>query len=105
MRIHFKGTGFGRKLFLNAILAALMGAAAVALWSAQAPQSPAPAWQTAAGGKMAFDTASVKRNATAPSHVTGSNFPLGPGDVYAPNRGCSGRRTSRCLTIWSSPTS
>jgi uncharacterized protein (TIGR03435 family) len=88
MRSHFTGAGSGRNLLLNVVWAVLTGAAALALCSAQQPsQSPAPEWQTAAGGKMAFDTVSVKRNATAPPNAAGSNFPLGPGDVYVPNGG------------------
>lgn len=54
---------------------------------AQAPatQPPTPQWQIDAGGKMAFDVASVKPDKSdAPAN---SNFPLGPGDGYAPNGG------------------
>jgi len=37
---------------------------------------------------MVFDAASVSQNTTAPSpYDEGSNFPLGPGDVYFPNGG------------------
>jgi uncharacterized protein (TIGR03435 family) len=47
-----------------------------------------PNWQVAAGGKMVFDTASVHESSTAESpRRIGSNFPLGPGDVYIPNGG------------------
>ncbi len=49
-------------------------------------QSPAPDWQTAAGGKMAFDVASVKQD-TALAGPTATNFPLGPGDSYSPTGG------------------
>ena len=52
-------------------------------------EHPAP-WEIAAGGKMAFDVASVKRNlepyppdGTAPH----SNFPLGSDEAYAMNGG------------------
>ena len=48
---------------------------------------PVPDWQKAAGGKMAFDVASVTRKTTARPYPIGSNFPLGPGDVYVPNGG------------------
>jgi uncharacterized protein (TIGR03435 family) len=50
-------------------------------------RSSVPDWQIAAGGKMAFDSASVKRNTTPPPSRVGFNFPLGPGDIYSPNRG------------------
>lgn len=49
-----------------------------------------PDWQTAAGGKLAFDAASVKQNKSG-LPPTGdkpqSNFPLGPGDLYYANGG------------------
>jgi uncharacterized protein (TIGR03435 family) len=50
-------------------------------------QPTTPEWQTAAGGKMAFDTATVRQNTTEPPGAGSANFPLGPGDVYMPNRG------------------
>ena len=88
MRTHYKRTGSGRKLFLKAALLALMSAVYLAQLAAQSPsESPAPYWQTAAGGKMAFDSATVKQNKTAPAYAAGSNFPLGPGDVYVPTGG------------------
>jgi hypothetical protein len=88
VRTHSEATGLGRKFFRNAILATLTGVAAVALCSTQSPSpSSAPDWQAAAGGKMAFDVASVKRNTSASPRGMGSNFPLGPGDVYVPNGG------------------
>jgi bla regulator protein BlaR1 len=43
-----------------------------------APQSPAP-WETAAGGKMAFEVASVKPTDSFPP----PNFPLDAGDGFA----------------------
>jgi uncharacterized protein (TIGR03435 family) len=55
---------------------------------AQAPtvQSPAVAqWQIDAGGKMAFDVASVKSNKS--NDPSNSNVPLGPGDTYSPSGG------------------
>jgi uncharacterized protein (TIGR03435 family) len=85
------GTNLGgarprRKPILKAILAAtLAGAVCSPLWSAQ---SQTPNWQAAAGGKMAFDDASVRQDTNAASSdEVGSNFPLGPGDVYFPNGG------------------
>jgi uncharacterized protein (TIGR03435 family) len=60
--------------------------------SAQSIQNPLPAtpartpqWQTDAGGKRAFDIASVKPNRSSDSAA--SNFPLGPGDAFVPNGG------------------
>ncbi|HEY6467937.1 MAG TPA: TIGR03435 family protein [Candidatus Acidoferrales bacterium] len=53
-------------------------------------QSSSSDWQTAAGGKMAFDTVSVKQNLEpyppegSPPH---SNFPLDSGDAYSLNGG------------------
>jgi uncharacterized protein (TIGR03435 family) len=45
-------------------------------------------WQTAAGGKMEFDVASVKQNTAAPSAQTvHSNIPLGPQDLFTPTGG------------------
>ncbi len=89
MGTHFAGTEFGRKLFPNAILAlTLMGAIWAPLWSARPRSQPqAPDWQTAAGGRMAFDAASVRKNTTAPARARSSDFPLGPGDIYVPNGG------------------
>jgi uncharacterized protein (TIGR03435 family) len=82
---HFTGDGSRRKLLRNAILAvALTGEVWVPLWSAQSPRSD---WQTAAGGKMAFDVASVTPNTTGPAYGMNSDFPLGPGDVYVATGG------------------
>jgi bla regulator protein BlaR1 len=41
-------------------------------------------WQTKAGGKMSFEVASVKRDTGA---FRSPNFPLDPGDAYAPTGG------------------
>jgi uncharacterized protein (TIGR03435 family) len=52
------------------------------------PETPGPNQQKAAGGKMSFDVASVKRNTSgAPAYRVSSNFPLGMGDSYPPNGG------------------
>src|ERR1700722_19528174 len=86
MRTHFSATGPERKLILKTLLAvALTGAAWAPLWPAQTPTVD---WQTAAGGKGVFVSASVTRNTTAlyPDAVS-SNFPLGPGDVYGSSGG------------------
>lgn len=47
-------------------------------------QSSAQNWETAAGGKMAFDVASVKQN-TATSNFTPPNFTLDDSDSYPGN--------------------
>jgi bla regulator protein blaR1 len=87
MRTHFKRKGPGRELFRKAILlVAIACSASLAKLAAQSSSEP-PNWQTAAGGKMAFDTSTVRQNKTAPPYASGSNFPLGPGDVYVPNGG------------------
>jgi bla regulator protein BlaR1 len=52
-----------------------------------APQSPAvPQWQIDAGGKMAFDVASVKPNKSVPARPT-SNIPLDSDDDFTPTGG------------------
>lgn len=53
-------------------------------------QSPAPDWQTAAGGKATFDVASVKQNKSGrfpAGDPPTTNVLLGPGDIYSPNGG------------------
>src|SRR5690242_1630534 len=49
------------------------------------PQSHTPEWEIAAGGKMAFQSASVKQNTSGPPYRSHLSFPLGPGDVYTPH--------------------
>ena len=84
----------GSFLARTALAVAFIGTTWVAFWqsltvAATAAQSrsqaAAPEWQRAAGGKMAFEGASVKQNTSLPPYRSGSNFPLGPGDVYVPN--------------------
>lgn len=60
-------------------------------------QSHTPDWQITAGGKMAFDTATVIQN-TARSSITGSDFPLGPGDVYDATGGRFGAKNLPLIT-------
>jgi uncharacterized protein (TIGR03435 family) len=53
-------------------------------------QSPAPDWQTAAGGKMSFDVASIKHNqcgSPSPDCSLDTNVSRVPGDFYSPNGG------------------
>jgi uncharacterized protein (TIGR03435 family) len=80
------------KRLLTAIIGAASVAAAILLGlanpsriHAQSAQMSAPDWQTAAGGKMAFDVASVKPNKL--HGQANSNVPLGPGEMYSPNGG------------------
>lgn len=87
MRTHFQRAGHTRKLFLKFVFQALTSTVCVLPLAAQTANPPAPYWQTVAGGKMAFDVVTVTRNTTAPPDAEGSNFPLGPGDVYVPNGG------------------
>src|SRR6266849_9469917 len=85
METHFAETNFVRGLLPSAILAVTLTAA---IWTPLCLAEPqARDWQTAAGGRMAFDVASVKKNTTAPSRARSSDFPLGPGEVYVPNGG------------------
>ena len=93
--------GKTKLLLKTAFAAALICTTCAPLWpqsptavltTAQSPspvgsQQISPEWQTAAGSKMAFDTATVRENTTAPPGAGGSNFPLGPGDVYSRNGG------------------
>jgi len=65
------------------VVTLLMVGVMAAVW-AQAPaaqSAPVPQWQTDAGGKIAFDVASVKQNKSSnPPHA---NFPLDAGDAYS----------------------
>jgi uncharacterized protein (TIGR03435 family) len=74
--------------FVAAVVASALTAPRV---RAQAAQSPmVPQWQIDAGGKMAFDVASVKQNKSGPpptGEMPFTSFPLNPGDVYSPNGG------------------
>src|SRR5579872_1509931 len=54
--------------------------------ASQARRIPAPQWQINAGGKMAFDIASVKVNKSG-SPVTSMNILLTPGDALRPTGG------------------
>jgi len=45
-------------------------------------QTPVPQWQIAAGGKMTFDVASIRKS--EPGTTPDANFPLDAGDAYAP---------------------
>jgi hypothetical protein len=56
--------------------------------AAQAPiaqTQKVPQWQTAAGGKMSFDVASIRPS--KPGTFTPPNFPLSSDDAYAPTAG------------------
>ena len=84
MKLGLIGTGFaviasrlsGSQLFLVAI----SGLWALGHCAAQPPLQE-PSWQTAAGGKRAFEVASVKIDA---GPFRPPNFPLDPGDAYRP---------------------
>src|ERR1700722_17815033 len=91
MRNHAEWRRFSLATAGAAVLAVLLIAGMpTAAWAqATTAQPPAvPQWQIDAGGKMAFDVASVKQNAAAPSGTTvQSNIYLGLGDAYAPTGG------------------
>src|SRR5690348_7332980 len=66
----------------------LLGLLCIAV--ATRPQTQSSDWEEAAGGKMAFDVASVRQNTSGlPPHgdPVRSNVPLGPDDSYAPTGG------------------
>jgi uncharacterized protein (TIGR03435 family) len=73
----------------HAAIVFLSVAALFVFGSANSPttraQSSSSDWQTAAGGKMSFDVASVKQNKSTDPPTT--NVLLGPGDIYSPNGG------------------
>ena len=50
------------------------------------PAATIPQWQIAAGGKMAFDVASVKRNMAGPSAFSG-NVLFSADDLFTPTGG------------------
>jgi uncharacterized protein (TIGR03435 family) len=55
-----------------------------------ATETPVPQWEIDAGGKMAFDVASVKQNKSGfppRGDSPHTNIPLGQGDVYSPTGG------------------
>ncbi len=77
-----------RRLISSASLAAI--AVSLILLKAQAQSSPTPAqpipgWQSAAGGKMEFEVASVRP--AAPGTRSHSNLDLSPDDTTVPNGG------------------
>src|SRR5258708_16168856 len=98
MATHFTETNFLRGRTPSAILViTLTGIIWTPLWPAQpTSSSQGPDWQAAAGGRMMFDVATVKKNTTGPNFSRSSSFPLGPGDVYIPN---AGRFQARNLTL------
>lgn len=57
------------------------------LAAAERPSQSTQDWEMAAGGNMAFESASVSQNITAVPGGVYFNFPIGPGDVYIPNGG------------------
>jgi uncharacterized protein (TIGR03435 family) len=70
-----------RRLQLVTMMLSLAG---IALTAQQQSQTR-PQWQMDAGGKMAFDVASVKPSKS--DDPPDSSFPLGPGDGYVPTGG------------------
>jgi uncharacterized protein (TIGR03435 family) len=98
MRNHSGGTRTERrKLFLTVasaaaiVVALLVGVIAASLGAQSAPgQAPTaqlpPQWQIDAGGKQAFDVASVEQDTADPSTAR-TNVPLGPTNVSTPSGG------------------
>jgi bla regulator protein blaR1 len=60
----------------------LLSVARVAITALSAQLPSVPDWQTAAGGKMAFEVASIKQS--KPGAGPHANFPLDDGDAYLP---------------------
>jgi uncharacterized protein (TIGR03435 family) len=92
MKNHFGVTLSARKKFLLATIgvAALTGPLVFGVLVLPAGQSSGPPqWQTDAGGRTAFDVASVKVNKCGlpPSCSIDSNVFLVPGDTYSPTGG------------------
>jgi hypothetical protein len=87
VRIMARHTGlrlnFSMKLLLGAV-ASITIAVPVVFGLAQATKET-PNWQKAAGGKMAFEVATIKPNVSDDSPKV--NFTLGPGDRYAKTAG------------------
>jgi uncharacterized protein (TIGR03435 family) len=75
-----KGTVMRRVDYWKAFFVAVC-CAAVFGQSAPAPAAQAQEWEKAAGGKKAFDVASVKLD---PGPFRPPNFPLDPGDAFRP---------------------
>lgn len=71
-----------QRFFRRAISAILVSGVCAAVALAQSRSVPPPDWQEAAGGKMAFESATVTQDTSPPPFPVRSNFPLGPGDVY-----------------------
>jgi len=74
-------------------------AIALAVWPIAAPaQSSAPDWQIAAGGRKAFEVASVKLD---PGPFRPPNFPLDAGDAFRPvgGRFSAGFPLLTCITF------
>src|SRR5579862_7007452 len=72
-----------------AALIFVVGAPRPSAW-AQSLSLATPQWEIDAGGKMAFDVASVKQNKSGPppsGEMPSTSFPLNPGDVYSPTGG------------------
>ena len=88
-----------KKLLLTTVgVAALAAPLAVGALRLQAQTPAVPDWQTAAGGKMAFEVASVKPNKEASRSI--SNIPLTIDDTYAPTGGLFSATGTLRAFIW-----
>jgi len=72
-----------RKLLLAA--AGLVAVTVPVVFGLAQAKEDTPDWQKSAGGKMAFDVASVRQDIS--DDTSYSNFPLGPGAMYSSNGG------------------
>ena len=84
MKLSWIGTGVAEIAnHLGGSESFLVAVSCLAAFGQGAAQLPtrAPNWQTAAGGKRAFEVASVKLD---PGPFRAPNFPLDPGDAYRP---------------------
>lgn len=78
-----------RVALLGIVVAIVLALLIASRLFAQAQSPQMPQWQRDAGGKMAFDVASVKENKSGVSASNGptSNVPLDPQNLYAPTGG------------------
>lgn len=87
MRTKRSGAELARRFFPRVILVTLAVGAGALPSLAQSRSASPPEWEEAAGGRMAFDSATVTQNNSPPPYPVGSSFPLGPGDVYVQTGG------------------
>jgi uncharacterized protein (TIGR03435 family) len=87
MRTKRTGAELRRRVLPEVILVTLAVVAGASSSLAQSRSASPPDWMEAAGGRMAFDSATVAQNTSPPPYRVTSSFPLGPGDVYVKTGG------------------